>query len=165
MVATAGRLWGSKSGSLLKAYFYLTFFFIISFTGMHWWLLQADFGARMRLLALLSCPHHDLLVATAGQLLARLRLQQGGYSRVGTGSEGGSSLYPRVDPAVIMLITSGSSISQPAAGQSSSSAVPPAGSGTIVNDDWCLLGRKAAWPAGRFSTLAGFLEVRGGCGL
>ncbi|KAF5828599.1 hypothetical protein DUNSADRAFT_17335 [Dunaliella salina] len=86
----------------------------------------------------------------------------GGYSRVGTGPEGGSSLYPRVDPAVIMLITSGSSSNSSGNhpdGRTPPSPASPAGSGAIVDDDWCLLGRKAAWPAGRFSTLAGFLEV------
>eukprot|EP00955_Chlamydomonas_euryale_P061246 357958-Chlamydomonas_euryale.AAC.2 len=25
--------------------------------------------------------------------------------------------------------------------------------------EWCLLGRKPAWPEGRYSTLAGFVEV------
>lgn len=39
--------------------------------------------------------------------------------------------FPRVDPCVIML---------------------------PVNGDRCLLGRQAAWPKGRFSTLAGFVE-------
>jgi len=44
----------------------------------------------------------------------------------------GSEHYPRVDPAVIMLVHDGA--------------------------DRCLLGRQASWPAGRFSTLAGFVE-------
>jgi NAD+ diphosphatase len=44
----------------------------------------------------------------------------------------GSEHYPRVDPAVIMLVHDG-------AGR-------------------CLLGRQESWPAGRFSTLAGFVE-------
>jgi NAD+ diphosphatase len=45
--------------------------------------------------------------------------------------------FPRTDPAVIMLITSG----EPGAA-----------------DERCLLGHQAAWPEGRFSTLAGFCE-------
>ncbi len=45
--------------------------------------------------------------------------------------------FPRTDPAVIMLVTSG------AAG---------------TPDERCLLGRQAAWPEGRYSTLAGFCE-------
>src|SRR5690606_9912992 len=39
--------------------------------------------------------------------------------------------YPRMDPAVIVLVTHG---------------------------DSCLLGRQAAWPARQYSTLAGFVE-------
>jgi len=42
------------------------------------------------------------------------------------------SVYHRIDPAVIMLVTCG---------------------------EYALLGRKASWPSGRYSTLAGFLEV------
>jgi NAD+ diphosphatase len=45
--------------------------------------------------------------------------------------------FPRTDPAVIMLITSG----EPGSA-----------------DERCLLGHQAAWPEGRFSTLAGFCE-------
>jgi len=44
----------------------------------------------------------------------------------------GAHHFPRTDPAVIMLITDG--------------------------QDRALLGRQAAWPEGRFSTLAGFVE-------
>jgi NAD+ diphosphatase len=45
--------------------------------------------------------------------------------------------FPRTDPAVIMIITSGDP-------------------GTA--DERCLLGRQKVWPQGRFSTLAGFCE-------
>jgi len=44
----------------------------------------------------------------------------------------GSSHFPRTDPAIIVLITD--------------------------DDGRCLLGRHPAWPANRFSTLAGFVE-------
>lgn len=44
----------------------------------------------------------------------------------------GSDHFPRTDPAVIMLVTDGA--------------------------DRVLLGRQAIWPAGRYSTLAGFVE-------
>jgi NAD+ diphosphatase len=44
----------------------------------------------------------------------------------------GSEHFPRTDPAVIMLVHDGG--------------------------DHCLLGRQPSWPAGRFSTLAGFVE-------
>ncbi|KAB2809066.1 NAD(+) diphosphatase [Pimelobacter simplex] len=49
----------------------------------------------------------------------------------------GKPQFPRSDPAVIMLI---------AAGEAGSP------------DERCLLGRHPAWPAGRYSTLAGFCE-------
>ena len=46
--------------------------------------------------------------------------------------ENGREVFPRTDPAVIMLVHDGG--------------------------DRCVLGRQAAWPAGRFSILAGFVE-------
>lgn len=49
----------------------------------------------------------------------------------------GKSQFPRTDPAVIMAVTSG----EPGS-----------------DDERILLGRQAAWPEGRFSTLAGFCE-------
>jgi NAD+ diphosphatase len=49
----------------------------------------------------------------------------------------GRRQFPRTDPAVIMLVTAG----EPGS-----------------DDEACLLGRQAVWPAGRFSTLAGFCE-------
>ena len=47
-------------------------------------------------------------------------------------TQDGSEHFPRTDPAVIMLVTDGA--------------------------DRCVLGRQAIWPAGRYSTLAGFVE-------
>lgn len=49
----------------------------------------------------------------------------------------GKAQFPRTDPAVIMLVTSG----EPGA-----------------EDERCLLGRQSVWPEGRYSTLAGFCE-------
>ncbi len=49
-----------------------------------------------------------------------------------------STVYPRIDAATIMLITSPSSLD---------------------GGEHCLLGRKKNWPKGRWSTLAGFVEV------
>lgn len=51
--------------------------------------------------------------------------------------DNGHVQFPRTDPAVIMVVTSG----EPGA-----------------EDERCLLGRQAVWPAGRYSTLAGFCE-------
>ena len=47
----------------------------------------------------------------------------------------GKSQFPRTDPAVIMVVVEGD-----------------------APDDRCLLGRHPAWPEGRYSTLAGFVE-------
>jgi NAD+ diphosphatase len=61
--------------------------------------------------------------------------RHGGHLRV-CGRDGcGAEHFPRTDPAVIMLVTR------------------PGGGGGA-----CLLGRQARWPAGMFSTLAGFVE-------
>ncbi|MCW2793599.1 MAG: hydrolase [Nocardioides sp.] len=49
----------------------------------------------------------------------------------------GRSQFPRTDPAVIMIVTSGEPGSE---------------------DERCLLGRQSVWPEGRYSTLAGFCE-------
>jgi len=71
------------------------------------WIRYITLDAGFRLLRwTVCCPH----------------LQDGGFSRVCTSS--GRVLYPRVDPAIITLVTAG--------------------------DDWCLLGRKAGWPTGRW---------------
>jgi NAD+ diphosphatase len=49
----------------------------------------------------------------------------------------GHTQFPRTDPAVIMVVTSGEPGSE---------------------DERCLLGRQSVWPEGRYSTLAGFCE-------
>lgn len=54
-----------------------------------------------------------------------------GHLRVCSREGCGEPHFPRTDPAVIMLVTSG---------------------------DRCLLGRQASWPPGVYSTLAGFVE-------
>lgn len=58
-------------------------------------------------------------------LLHCWRTQDGGFSRKCSAS--GRVLYPRVDPAIITLVTAGA--------------------------DWCLLGRKPDWVAGRCGSL------------
>jgi NAD+ diphosphatase len=57
--------------------------------------------------------------------------REGGHLRVCTDPDCARAHFPRTDPAVIML---------------------------VAKDDRCLLGRKAEWPPGRYSTLAGFVE-------
>ena len=54
---------------------------------------------------------------------------RGGHERVCAAC--GAILFPRLDPAIIVLVTDG---------------------------DRCLLGRQVSWPKGRYSTIAGFVE-------
>ncbi|MGE5624437.1 MAG: NAD(+) diphosphatase [Bacillota bacterium] len=55
--------------------------------------------------------------------------RRGGHERVCPAC--GTQSFPRLDPAIIVLVTDG---------------------------ERCLLGRQAAWPKGRYSTIAGFVE-------
>jgi NAD+ diphosphatase len=55
----------------------------------------------------------------------------GGNIRVCVTSDCGRQLFPRVDPAIIVLVS---------------------------DRDRCLLGRQSDWPEGRYSTIAGFVE-------
>jgi len=57
--------------------------------------------------------------------------QQAGHLRRCTRAECAAEIFPRTDPAVIMLVCDG---------------------------DWCLVGRQARWPRGVYSALAGFVE-------
>ena len=61
-----------------------------------------------------------------------LRVINAGHALVCTGPECGAQVFPRMDPAIIVLVTDG---------------------------PWALLGRQASWPARHFSTLAGFVEA------
>ena len=54
-----------------------------------------------------------------------------GNSRTCANNDCGREIYPRVDPAIIVLVTNGKH---------------------------CLLGRQSSWPEGRYSTVAGFVE-------
>ena len=57
--------------------------------------------------------------------------REGGYVRVCSNAGCGQHHFPRSDPAIIVLVESGNR---------------------------CLLGRKSSWPAGQYSTIAGFVE-------
>ena len=59
------------------------------------------------------------------------RPEAGGNSRVCADERCGQQIFPRVDPAIIVLVAHG---------------------------ERCLLGRQASWPEGRYSTIAGFVE-------
>jgi NAD+ diphosphatase len=62
---------------------------------------------------------------------ARNRATGGGFVMACTGPECGHRSFPRLDPAIIVLVHDG---------------------------ERCLLGRQPSWPTGRMSTLAGFVE-------
>lgn len=66
-----------------------------------------------------------------GRCGAQTRAAAGGNVRVCTNSDCGKNIFPRVDPAIIVLVSDG---------------------------DRCLLGRQPSWPEGRYSTIAGFVE-------
>jgi NAD+ diphosphatase len=59
------------------------------------------------------------------------RPEAGGNSRVCTNADCHREIFPRVDPAIIVL---------------------------VANGEHCLLGRQQTWPEGLFSTIAGFAE-------
>jgi NAD+ diphosphatase len=59
------------------------------------------------------------------------RSTQSGHLRVCTNPQCGQSHFPRIDPAIIVLVTCG---------------------------ERCLLGRQPTWPVGRYSIIAGFVE-------
>ena len=59
------------------------------------------------------------------------RVEAGGNTMICSNAECGAQLFPRVDPAIIVLVSNG---------------------------EQCLLGRQPDWPEGRYSTIAGFVE-------
>jgi NAD+ diphosphatase len=66
-----------------------------------------------------------------GRCGSSARPDAGGNSRRCVNSECGREIFPRVDPAIIVLVADG---------------------------DRCLLGRQTGWPEGLYSTIAGFVE-------
>ena len=59
------------------------------------------------------------------------RTESGGNSRICENESCAKRVFPRVDPAIIVI---------------------------VENGDQCLLGRQQGWPEGRYSTVAGFVE-------
>lgn len=57
--------------------------------------------------------------------------ESGGNARICSNEACGTQFFPRVDPAIIVLVSRG---------------------------EHCLLGRQPSWPEGRYSTIAGFVE-------
>ena len=66
-----------------------------------------------------------------GHCGARTHATAGGNTRTCSAADCDRVIFPRVDPAIIVLVTRG---------------------------DRCLLGRQSSWPEGRYSTIAGFVE-------
>jgi NAD+ diphosphatase len=66
-----------------------------------------------------------------GRCGAPMRAEQAGHVMVCTAANCRSEVFPRLDPAIIVLVTDG---------------------------ERALLGRQASWPEGRYSTIAGFVE-------
>ena len=87
---------------------------------------EANLVAHARALVLWHAAHEF-----CGVCGSSARPESGGNTRVCVNPTCGRVLFPRVDPAIIVLVTDG---------------------------DRCLLGRQGSWPAGRYSTIAGFVE-------
>ena len=67
-----------------------------------------------------------------GSCGSSVRPNTGGHSRRCLNQDCAREIFPRVDPAIIVLVSDGKR---------------------------CLLGRNASWPEGRYSTIAGFVET------
>ncbi len=87
---------------------------------------QANLAAHAR--ALVIWHDSTLYCGTCG---SPSHAVAGGNARACSNEACGKTLFPRVDPAIIVLVSNG---------------------------EHCLLGRQAAWPEARYSTIAGFAE-------
>lgn len=87
---------------------------------------EANLAAHARALVLWHAS--QVFCGTCG---SSARPDAAGNTRICTNENCGREIYPRVDPAIIVLVTDG---------------------------DRCLLGRQSSWPEGRYSTIAGFVE-------
>lgn len=91
-------------------------------------LAHEDAGLLAYARAMVSFRHRHRYCGSCG---APTRAERAGHVMVCTNPDCGTEFFPRVDPAVIVLVSDG---------------------------DRALLGRQPAWPAGRYSTIAGFVE-------
>lgn len=87
---------------------------------------QANIAAHARALVLW---HETTLYC--GSCGSPAKPESGGNARICSATACGKTLFPRVDPAIIVLVTHG---------------------------ERCLLGRQSGWPQGRYSSIAGFAE-------
>jgi NAD+ diphosphatase len=89
---------------------------------------EQDCGLLAYAKAIVHWHHHQRFCGDCG---SPTESREGGYVRVCTNDACGRHHFPRIDPAIIVLVTSG---------------------------ERCLLGRKPEWPPKRYSTIAGFVE-------
>ncbi|MDX1481969.1 MAG: NAD(+) diphosphatase [Woeseiaceae bacterium] len=87
---------------------------------------EANLVAHARALVIWHAAHRH-----CGYCGAATRAAAGGNTRLCTNEACARRHFPRVDPAIIVL---------------------------VHDRDRCLLGRQASWPEGRYSTVAGFVE-------
>ena len=92
------------------------------------WLDHDEAGLLAYARAMISWRRRHRYCGSCG---APTRAEQAGHVMACSDDACGSSSFPRLDPAVIVLVTDG---------------------------ERALLGRQASWPPGRYSTLAGFVE-------
>jgi NAD+ diphosphatase len=93
-------------------------------------LLERDEGAMLAYArGLFSWHRRHRYCGVCGE---RTRSAQAGHTRVCTNDACAAQHFPRIDPAIIVLVHRG---------------------------EYCLLGRQATWPKGMHSTLAGFVET------
>jgi NAD+ diphosphatase len=85
---------------------------------------EANLAAHARALVLWHASQMFCGVCGTG-----LRPEAGGNTRICMNADCGRVTFPRVDPAIIVLVSDG---------------------------ERCLLGRQASWPEDRYSTIAGF---------
>ena len=90
---------------------------------------EANLAAHARALVLWHAS--QLFCGACG---SSARPHTGGNSRKCLNPDCNREIFPRVDPAIIVLVTNG---------------------------ECCLLGRQPGWPEGRYSTVAGFVEPSG----
>ena len=87
---------------------------------------EANLAAHAR--ALVIWHGTQMFCGTCG---SSARPEAGGNARICVNEACGRQIFPRVDPAIIVLVSDG---------------------------ERCLLGRQPNWPEGRYSTIAGFVE-------
>lgn len=108
------------------------------------WIIQLGTFRDLRTVGLAVEPQLGALLAYARAMIywerrhrycgdcgSPTRSTEGGFVRTCTSVTCGKQIFPRTDPAIIVLVQAG---------------------------DSCLLARQASWPPGRYSVIAGFVE-------